>query len=131
MADPSGVHYRRPDVVDQLFLNELPAVVDAVEDLPDRQRRRRVLPDQPEALGVLRDSWILEPEQPMRLGIMAQTGGFDWPQAVMHVVQQVHVEAELTPKALEQRCHAAQITLAAPRRLGDRSPLGRFVGHAG
>ena len=52
MSDAAGMHHGRADVVDQLLLDQLLAVPDAVEHFADRQRRRRVLADQPE------DSWF-------------------------------------------------------------------------
>jgi hypothetical protein len=101
-----------------------------VEHLSDRQRRRRVLTDQAEALGIVGWCRILEPEQAMRLEIFAEPCGFNRTKPMVHVVQQVHVEAKLAPQPLEQRRHAAQIALAAPDSFENRSTLRRLVGSA-
>ena len=75
--DAAGVHDRRADVVDELLLDELLAVVDAVEDLADRDRRRGVLADQAEALLQLGGHRVLHPEQVVGLELLAEAAGLD------------------------------------------------------
>ena len=87
VADPPAVHDGHADVVDQLFLDELLAVVDGVEHFAHRDRRRRVLANRAERRLILRRHWILEPEQPVRLETLAEPRGLDRRKAVMHVVQ--------------------------------------------
>ena len=72
MRDAAGVNDRGADEIDQLLGDQRLAVVDRVEDLADRDRRHRVLADQPEAFLVLRRRRILHPEQPVRLERLAQ-----------------------------------------------------------
>src|SRR6266702_201905 len=86
VSDPSRVHHGCPDVVDQLLLNELLAVPDAVEHLAHRKRRRGVLADQAEIGLILGRDGILEPEQPEWLEILAQPRGLNWRQAVVDIV---------------------------------------------
>ncbi len=102
MTDAAGVHDRRADVVDQLLLDELLAVEDRVEDFADRERRRRVLADQPEALLQFRRSRIFQPEEMVRLEVFAETGGFNRRQAMMDIVQQMHVP-DRTPCAVDRK----------------------------
>ena len=104
VGDAAGVHDRGADVVDELLLDQLLAVVDRVEHLADRERRRRVLADQPEALLVLGRRRVLQPEQVVRLERLAEPRRLDRRQAVVHVVQQVQVG----PEALAQRARRAR-----------------------
>ena len=60
---PAGVRDRRPDVVDQLLLDQRVAIVDRVEDLSNRDRRRRVLPDDAKRPLDLGRNRIFHPEQ--------------------------------------------------------------------
>ena len=53
-----------------------------------------LLPDEPEVGLVLRRNAVLEPEQPERLEVLTQPGGFDRCQPVMHVGQQMKGETE-------------------------------------
>lgn len=50
VRDSARVHDGGADIVDQLFLDQLLAIVDAVEHFTDRERRGGVLADDPEAL---------------------------------------------------------------------------------
>jgi hypothetical protein len=50
MRNASPVNYRRPDIVNQLFLNQPLAIVDAVKYFTHGQRSSGVLPDEPETL---------------------------------------------------------------------------------
>ena len=45
MRETARMDDARADVVDELLLNETVAIIDAVEHLSHRERRRRVLPD--------------------------------------------------------------------------------------
>ena len=114
VRDAARVHDRRPDVVDQLLADQLLAVVNRREHLAHRQRRRRVLPDQAEALLQLGRDRVLHPEQVIRLQLLAQPRRLDRRQPVVDVVQQVEVGPELAPRALEQR--AARRSGTAPSK---------------
>ena len=65
-----------------------------VEHLAHGQWRSGVLADQAEIGLVLGRHRILQPEQPVRLEVPAQTRRFDRCQAMMHVVQQVDVPTQ-------------------------------------
>ena len=127
VADAAAVHDGHADVVDQLLFDELRAVVDRVEHLADRNRRRRVLADGAERRLVLRRHRILQPEQPRRLEALAEPRRFDRRQAMVHVVEQVHVEADLAPQPFEQRRHEVEIPLRAPHALERLALLRRLV----
>ena len=91
---PAWTDVRR--VVDQLLLDQELAVPDRVEHLADRQRRRRVLADQPEALPGSRPAWrppsrTGETARAPCRGVAASIGVSRW----CDVVQQVDVVAEL------------------------------------
>ena len=77
VADAPRVNHGGADVVDQLLLNELAAVVNRIEHLADGERCRRVLADQPEALLVLGRSRVFEPEEMVRLERSAEARCFD------------------------------------------------------
>ena len=107
MRDAAGMHHGRADIVDQLLLDQLLAVPDRIEHFADGQRRRGVLADQAEAGLVFRRHRILHPEQAIGFEILAQPPGLDRGQAVVHVVQQVHVPAQRLARRFEQRRHAS------------------------
>src|SRR6185295_661289 len=102
MTDAAGVHDGRADVVDQLFLNELLAVVDGIEHLADGERRRRVLSDDPESFLQLCRDRVFQPEEVMRLQIFAETRGFDRREPMMHVVQEMNVRSERAPEGRKE-----------------------------
>ena len=109
MADAASVDHRRADIVDQLLLDKLLGVPDRIEDLADRERGGGVLADQPEAGLVLGRGRVLEPEQPVRLEILAEPAGLDRGQTMMDVVEQMNVPAERIARFLEQLGDVAHI----------------------
>src|SRR5918996_3888 len=94
MADASGAHDRGANVVDQLFADQLRAIVNRIEDLTNGERRGGVLPNQSEARLLFRRCRILEPEQMIWLEALAEPSGFNRRQPVVDVVQQVDVVSE-------------------------------------
>src|SRR3954468_14206231 len=111
MGDAAGMDYGGADIVDQLLLDQLLAVPDRIEDLADRERRRRMLSDQAEIGLILGRSRIFQPERLVGLEILAEPPGFDRRQPMMHVVEQVDVPAKRLARLLEQWRHRAQIFL--------------------
>ena len=95
-----------------------------VEHLADGDRRHGVLADQPERVLVLGRRRILEPEQPVGLDRLAEARRLDRRQAVVDVVQQVEVEAELRAHGLEELRREVEVLLGRPRLLL-RPVLGR------
>ena len=67
MRHSSRVHNGGPNVIDQLLLDKLLAIINGVEYFADGQWRSGVLADKPEALLQLRGNRILEPKQMIRL----------------------------------------------------------------
>jgi hypothetical protein len=84
------------DIVDKLLFDELLAVPDAVEHFAHRNWRDGVLANQAEAGLVFRRGWVFHPEHAEFFDALAETRRFDWRQAVVHVVQQVFIEAKFT-----------------------------------
>ena len=127
-GDAAGVRDRRPDVVDQLLLQQFPVVPDRVEHLADRERRRGVFADQPERGLVLGRGHVLQPEQVEGLERLAQLGRLDRGQPVVRVVQQRQLGPELVAHGLEHRRHVAQVGAGVPLLL-DRpgGPAGRLM----
>src|SRR3546814_6105544 len=77
MGDTAGVEHGRADIVDQPVLDQMLAVPDRAENLPDRERRRRVLADQAERLLIFRRGRIFDPEGTIRLEILAEPRRLD------------------------------------------------------
>ena len=94
VGDAAGVHDGGAHVVDELLGDQVLDVPDRVQDLADRDRGGGVLPDEPERLLVLRGCRVLHPEQPAVLDLLAEPGGLDRGEPVVHVVQQVEAEPE-------------------------------------
>ena len=124
---PPACDDRGADVVDQLLGDQLLAVPDRVEDLADRDRRGRVLPDQPEA------SWcsagVGSSIQNSRYGSSAapEPAGLDRRQPVVDVVQQVEAEAERVADLLHHPRREVEIRLGRPLLLGRQRGVGRLV----
>ena len=123
VRDAAGVHDRRADIVDQLFLDELLAVPDRVEHLADGERRHGVLADQAEIRLVLGRRRVLHPEQVERLECLAEPRGLDRRQPVVHVVQQVRFRAEPRGAVLRRACG----TCARYFSVDQMFSLGRFA----
>ncbi|ABA53425.1 hypothetical protein BURPS1710b_A0511 [Burkholderia pseudomallei 1710b] len=127
VRDAARVHDRRADVVDQLIADQVLAIPDRIEDLADRERRRRVAADQPECVLVLGGRRVLEPEQPVRLEIAAEARRLDRREPVMRVVQQVRRVAERVAHLAEQLGRMAQVERGVPRLLGRQAFFGGLV----
>ncbi len=110
----------------------LVAIIDAVEDFADGNRRRRVLPDRAESLLELGRDRVFHPEEMIRLEALPEPRGLDRPQPVMDVVEQLNSGAELAPEPLEEDRRELEIRFGAPGALR-RQPaaLGRLVLAAG
>ena len=78
---------RSADVINQLFLDQLLAVEDAVENFADSQRRGGVLADDSEAGLKFSGGRIFQPEKVMRLVFFPKPAGLDGSQAMMGIVQ--------------------------------------------
>ena len=69
---------------------------------PHRNWRDGVLADQAETLLVFSGSRIFHPEQAVLFNAFAESRRFDGRQAVVHVVKEMFIEAELTAHRVEQ-----------------------------
>ena len=127
MRDAAGVDHRGADVVDQLVLDQLLAVPDRVEHLADRDRRHGMLADQPERFLVLGRRRVLDPEHAQRLERLAEPRRLDRREAVVHVVQQVEVEAEFLAQRFEKLRRVIEVFLRRPHGLDRQALLGRLV----
>src|SRR4030095_11660384 len=90
---------RGANVIDELFLNELLAVVDCVEHLANRQGRGRVLANQTKAFLQLCWCGILHPEKMKRFQGFAETSGLDWSQPMMDIMQKMQVGGKFLSQA--------------------------------
>ena len=127
VRDPARVGGVHADVVDQLLCDQLLAVPDRIEDLADRDRGGGVLTDDPEGFLVLGRRRILEPEQRAVLDPLAQLARLDRRQAMVNIVQQVEVEAELLAHGVKQLGHELQVGARLPDRLQRQLALCRLV----
>ena len=87
MRNPTRVYNRGPNVIDELLLDELLAIVDRIEDFPNSQRRRGVLADEAKAFLQLCRNRVFEPEQVKGFEALSEACRFDRRKPVMHVVQ--------------------------------------------
>src|SRR5882724_2457366 len=108
------MHHSSPDVVDELFLDKLLAIVNGIEDFTHGQRRGGVLTNQAEAFLQLCRNWILEPEQMKWFEALPQARCFDRCEPVMGIMQQVNFRSELLAKPFEQERREVQVQLGAP-----------------
>ncbi len=127
MRHPTRADDRHADIVDQLVLDQVLAVPQRIEDFTDSQRRRRMLTDQLERLLILGRRGVFHPEQLVGLQRPAHLRGFQRRQAVMRVVQEVVVKAELFAQFFEQLRDIVQVFLRRPNGLGRQRAFGRFV----
>src|SRR5258708_32388410 len=100
MRDSSSVHNGGPNVIDQLLLDKLLAIINGVEYFADGQWRSGVLTDKPEALLQLRGNRILEPEQIIRLEALSQARRSDRREPMRGAVQQ----QKMTPEFVTPPC---------------------------
>jgi hypothetical protein len=113
------------DIVDKLLFDELFAVPDAVEHFAHRNWRDGVLADQTEARLVFRRCWVFHPEHAEFFDALAETRRFDWRQTVVHVVQQVFIEAKLTSHRIKQLRREIEVFFGGPQLLFRPVAFGR------
>ena len=87
MGQAPAVDHRHSQVVDQLLLDQNVRVPDGIENFTDRQRRCRVLTNQPEALLQLRGHRVFEPEEMIRFETLPQPRCFDGSQSMVNIVK--------------------------------------------
>jgi hypothetical protein len=88
---------------------------------PSAMGCRGVLADEAEALLVLGGHRVFQPEQAVGLEVLAEPRRFDRGQAMVHVVQQVHVPAHGVAQRLEQFWDQRQVLVVA-QTSSDREP---------
>src|SRR6266404_6175188 len=120
MGNSACVHYGGADVIDELLLNELLAIVDGVEDFADGERRGGVAANQAKTFLQLGRRGIFEPEEMIWLELFTEAGGFDGREAVMRIVEEVKVGAEFPAQAFEQAGDEIEVELGAPGVFGWR-----------
>src|SRR5256885_4994413 len=87
VRNSARMYNRGPNVIDELLLDELLAIVDRIDNFTDRQRRRGVLADKAQAFLKLRGNRVFEPEQVKGFEALSEACRFDRRKPVMHVVQ--------------------------------------------
>ena len=102
-------------------------VPNAVEDLADGQRCRRVAADEPEAILQLGRNWILQPEEMIGLQLLAQAGCLYGSEPVVNIVQQIQIVTQRFAQRLKELGNMAQILFRGPQALGRQTTLGRLV----
>ena len=127
VGDAAGMHHGGTDVVDELLADQVLAVVDRVEHLAHRQRRGRVLANQAKRFLVFGRRGVFQPEQFVRLQLFAQTRGLDGREAVVRVVQQMHIGAHGIAHLAEQFWRVAQVQRRVPGLFGRQAFFGRLI----
>src|SRR6266702_317629 len=97
----AAMHHGRPDVIDQLFLDEPLAIINGIEDFTHRQRRGGVLADQTETFLQLRRNRVFEPEQMIRFEVLSEPPCFDGREPVMRIVEQMEIRSEFFAQPFE------------------------------
>ena len=87
--------------IDEPLLDDRCPLVRVSEQLSHRQRRGTLLADIPEPGDVFRRQGVLQEEQLERLRLLGKAYGLDWLQALVDIVQELDLEAQLTTQVLE------------------------------
>src|SRR5262249_35044685 len=127
MSDSAGMHHGCPDIVNELFLNELLTIIDAVENFSSSQRSGRMLANNPKALLYFSRRGIFEPEQMRGFQFLAQSRSFDWCQAMMRIVQKVQMRPEFFSQSHKKLRNEIQIMFRRPLVLRRRIFFGGFI----
>src|SRR5690625_7223150 len=91
MADAPSPYDLGAYVVDEHLRDQGVGIPKGVEYLPDRKWSGGMLADQPETLLQLGRCTIFQPEEAVRLHLLAKPGSLDRCKPVMAVVQQMEV----------------------------------------
>ena len=95
------MHNGSPDVVNELFLDELLAIVNGIEHFTNGQRCSGVLTNEAKAFLQLRRNWIFEPEQMKRFEAFSGSRRLDGREAMVCIVQQMNIRPEFFAQPLE------------------------------
>jgi hypothetical protein len=87
VRNSTGVHDRSANVVDQLFLDELLAIVDGIENLADGERRSGMAANQAKTFLQLGGRGVFEPEQMIRFKLFAKAAGFYRRETMVRIVE--------------------------------------------
>src|SRR5207245_6229070 len=97
----ASVYHGGANIIDELLLDELLAIVNRIENLADRNRRGGVPADKAQTFLQLRRNRIFQPEQVKRFETLSEARRFDWRQPVMHIVQQGKIFAKFFAQPLK------------------------------
>jgi hypothetical protein len=131
VGDAAAVDDGHAEVVDPLVADEVVAIPDGVEDFAGGEGDGGVLADELEAFLELGGAGIFEPEQVVGFERFAEARGFDGGEAVVDVVQEVQVGAEVGAELFEEFGDVVEVALGRPERFGWEAAFGGFVGLAG
>src|SRR5579872_4703794 len=109
MGNSAAVYNGHAQVIDELLGNEQVRIPDGIEDLADRQRRGRMLADEPVRLLQLAGNRVFHPEKMIRFEALSQPRRLDRRQPVMNVVEQVKILSILHAKSFKQFWKVVQI----------------------
>ena len=116
VGDAARVDHARADVIDELFLKQLLAVVNTVEHLTHGDRRGGVPANQAKTLLQFRRDGILQPEEVGGARAFFQSRCFNRSESVMRVMQ----EKQIGPNSLRSRTNPRrmiQVKLGRPQML--------------
>jgi hypothetical protein len=74
---------------------------------------------------------ILHPEKMIRLESLAETTRFNRSEAMVNIMEKVHIRPNLNPKLLEKRGNDIQIFFGRPESFGGKAALRGFIWTAG
>ena len=100
-GDATGMRYGGPYIVDELFGYQRLIIPDRIENLTDRQRRRRMLSNQSERFLILGRSDVFQPEQIVGFEIFSQFRRLNGGHSVVAIVQKRDFFAEFIPDCFE------------------------------
>ena len=127
MGDAASPYDRGANIVDQLVLDQILGIPDAVEYFPHGQRRNGVLADQLERFLILGRRHVFKPEQLERLQHPAQIGRLLRGIAMMAVVQKMMIEAIGIAQLFKQFRHVIQGLARVPSSLARQGGIGRLI----
>src|ERR1700692_2209051 len=116
-AEASRLRNMHANVVDELLGDQRLPLVRAVEELAHGNGGGAVLADLAEIAQVLGRERVLEKKHAERFGLFAELDGFVGREALVHVVEQFDLVAELVAADFEQLDRAAHLRGAIEERL--------------
>src|SRR5260370_31577581 len=93
------MHHGCTNVVDKLFLNQLLAIINAVENLSDRQWSCRVLADNTETFLEFGGRRVFQPKEMRWFKLLAHASRFNPRQPMVRIMQKMQFRPKLLAQA--------------------------------